>query len=164
MNESSSYEGLNLPELLERMHDLAMPEPIALLPQTDGWWVLIGWLVGLGLIGALKLSARRRRNRYRREALAKLHRLVRDNASRAEASAAVRVAELVKRTALSAYPRTEVASLYGDDWADFLVRTSGGDPLITSAATRLARAAYAPDIQLEEIAAGAERWIRRHHA
>ncbi len=168
MSEASPYEGLNLPDLLERMHDLAMPEPIGWIPQTDGWWVLLGWLVGLSLIGAVQWSAHRRRNRYRHEALAHLQRLVQDDAANITSSGAAHsatlVAELVKRTALTAYPRTEVASLYGDDWADFLIRTGQGDPVIESAARKLATAAYTPGIRTEEIAPCAERWIRRHHA
>jgi len=164
MSEASPYEGLNLPDLLERMHDLAMPEPITWLPQTDGWWVLLGWLAGLLLLGVLKWSAHRHRNRYRYEALANLRGLTGSNNAEGEATTVTQVAELVKRTALTVYPRDEVAGLYGDDWAAFLIRTSLRDPVVESAAVKLATAAYAPGIRLEEIAPCAERWIRRHHA
>lgn len=162
MSGTSPYEGLNLPALLERMHDLAMPEPIAWLPQTDGWWLLLGWLFALMALGLIKWFAYRRRNRYRREALASLAELLHTDKDEREVTAGV--AELVKRTALAVYPRSEVAGLYGDAWAAFLIRTAGGDPVIEATAGKLASAAYAPDINLAEIAPCAERWIRRHHA
>ena len=156
MSEVNPYEGLNLPDLLERLHELALPEPVSWLPQTDGWWVGLAWLAGVALLAARKWVAHRRANRYRREALANL-----DALSAAGAEPA-RVAELVKRTALSAYPRAKVAGLYGEEWADFLIRTSGDDPKIKASAAKLAVAAYRPDIQLDEVLPCAERWIRCH--
>ena len=161
MSENSPYQGLNLPDLLERMHDLAMPEAVSWLPQTDGWWVLLAWLLGLALLAVRKWVIHRQANRYRREALASLETL-RRSAAQDDAQAAARVAELVKRTALSAYPRSEVASLYGQAWAEFLVRTAGGDRLIAAAAPKLASAAYAGDVTLAEVLPCAQRWIRRH--
>ena len=63
-------------------------------------------------------------NRYRREALAELARhesaLV-DPARRADALSAM--AELLKRAALTAFPRGQVATLTGPAWFAFLDRT-----------------------------------------
>jgi hypothetical protein len=158
MSDANPYEGLNLPDLLERMHDLAMPDSIAWLPQTDGWWTLLAWATAVTLLVILKWRAYRHRNRYRREALIQLQHLVEAD------EPAAQVAELVKRTALTVYPRSEVAGLYGDSWAAFLVQTSGTDPVVASAAGRLAVASFRPDVTTTEIAPCAERWIRRHHA
>lgn len=156
----SEYDGLNLPQLLDRMHDPVVPEPVSWLPQTDGWWVLLIWLVLLAIIGTARLAEHRRLNRYRREALTELE-AIRKAAGPGSAAA---VAELIKRTALTAFPRTEVAALYGEAWSAFLSRTGGNDPEIDAAATGIARAAYMPDVEVTDIAPGAERWIRRHRA
>ncbi len=161
MSEANPYEGLNLPDLLERMHDLVIPEAVSWLPETDGWWVLLAWLVAMMVLAAHKWRAHRQLNQYRREALASLETLSR-SAVPDDPQAAARVAELVKRTALSAYPRGEVAGLYGEAWADFLIRTGGNDPVIVDAAGRLATASYAGDVQLAEVLPCADRWIRRH--
>jgi hypothetical protein len=154
----SEYEGLNLPQLLERMHDVIEPPPVAWLPQTDGWWVLLGWALLLTAAGGLKIVQHRRRNRYRRDALAELDGIV----STAGPEGAAAIAGLVKRTALTAFPRTRVASLYGDSWAGFLSTTGRNDPVIDAAAPVIARAAYAPDVEMDDIVPGAARWIRRH--
>ena len=161
MSGNDPYQGLSLTDLLEQMHDLVLPQAVSWLPQTDGWWVLLAWLFGLALLAVRKWVIHRQANRYRREALANLQALSR-SAAQDDSQAAVRVAELVKRTALSAYPRSEVAGLYGQAWAEFLIRTTRNDPVIAATAPKLASAAYAGDVGLDEVLPCAERWIRRH--
>ena len=161
MSGENPYQGLNLPDLLERMHGLVMPEAVSWLPQTDGWWVLLASLLGSALLVVRKWLIHRQANRYRREALASLEALSR-SATQDDSQAAAQVAELVKRTALSTYPRSEVAGLYGQAWAEFLTRTGRGDPLIAASAPKLASAAYSGEVPLAEVLPCAERWIRRH--
>jgi hypothetical protein len=155
----NGYEGLNLPQLLDRMHPLASPEPVSWLPGTDGWWAVLVWALLLAVTWGFKVAEYRRLNRYRREALAELTAII---AARGETDAAD-ISRLIKRTALTVYPRIEVASLYGDAWADFLVKTGQKDPVISATAADIAKAAYRPGVEVSKIAAGAERWIRRHH-
>jgi flagellar biosynthesis/type III secretory pathway M-ring protein FliF/YscJ len=68
----SQYDGLNLPELLALMHKPVAPEAVPWLPQTPGWWIVLGWLIAVLFLVAWQLVKRRRRNRYRRDALAEL--------------------------------------------------------------------------------------------
>ncbi len=154
----SEYDGLNLPQLLEKMHELVVPPPVSLLPQTDGWWVLLGWLLTLLLLGGASIGRHQQRNRYRHEALQALRNIELGGNLRAPGE----IAAIVKRTALTVYPRTEVASLYGEAWAEFLIDTGRNDPTIRAAAPELARAAYDQSVSAETVMAGAERWIRRH--
>ena len=53
MNEEK-YQGLNLPDLLALMHDVVPPEPLSLLPQTRGWWVLLFWIVAVVVLAVIK--------------------------------------------------------------------------------------------------------------
>ena len=159
----SQYDGLNLPQLLELMHGLVTPEPVAWLPQTPGWWVVFGWLLVMLLFAAWQVIQRRQRNRYRREALAELKAI--EAASNIEpAMAAQRIAAVLKRTALVAYPRQDVAGLYGTEWAQFLVESSGNDPQVAAVADDRAAAAYRPDADPNVLSTPARRWIRRHRA
>lgn len=159
----SGYDGLNLPQLLELMHELKMPEPVSMVPQTPGWWVLAGWLAAGMLVVAFKLVKRRRHNRYRREAASLLNGIGARAASDPSGTAQD-IAALLKRTALAAYPRETVASLYGADWAAFLCRTAGNDPEIVAAADQLAFSAYRADADGRALVNPARRWIRLHRA
>jgi hypothetical protein len=95
---------------LDNLRDIVVPEPPPLWPPAPGVWVLL--VIALAVLIALFLLWRRARarNAYRRAGLALLEtaRTVRD----------VNVA--LKRVALAAWPRPQVAPLYGDDWAAFL--------------------------------------------
>ena len=80
------------------------------------------------------------------------------------AESAQHIAALLKRTALVAYPRADVAALYGKDWAKFLSESADNDAQIIEAADMLATAAYRPDADPAAMAQPARRWIRRHRA
>lgn len=159
MSAPARFEGLNLPQLLELMHPIVEPEPVSWLPATVGWWVLLCWLLAVTVLGLARWLVRRRRNRYRRESLKSLGAI-----DPTAAGAAAEVAAIVKRTALAAYPREEVAALTGTDWSDFLARTAAGEPLVAECAPAIARAAYVDDVSAAEIIEPAMRWVRRHRA
>jgi hypothetical protein len=159
----SKYDGLNLPQLLDLMHGLVMPEPVAWLPQTPGWWIVLGWILAVLLLLAWQFAKRRRRNRYRRDALAEL-KAIAAQPELGPAESAQCIAVLLKQTALVAYPREDVAALYGDDWARFLKESAGNDRQVTDAADMLAAAAYRPDADGADLARPASRWIRLHRA
>ena len=160
---SERFEGLNLPQLLDLMHELVVPEPVPWLPQTPGWWVLCGWALAVAALLITAIARRRRRNRYRREALASLDAVAAQSRLGA-AESAQQVAEIVKRAALAAYPRARVAGLYGKDWARFLCESSGNDKQVEEAAESLAGAAYRPDADGRSLLQPARRWIRVHRA
>jgi len=157
----SEYQGLNLPELLELLQPVVVPDPPSLLPETEGWWVVAGWLLTLGLLGAISLRQRWRANAYRREAQAEIDGLL-SQANLDDPTLAAGIAAVVKRTALAAYPRTQVASLSGDAWAAFLESSSGDDPQVAAAADLLANAAYRVDIDPSQLIDPARRWISAH--
>ena len=157
------YEGLNLPQLIELMHELVVPEPVSWIPATTGWLVIGGWLLAVAGIALREFILHRRRNRYRRDAAA----MLRELAARTEADpegVTQGICTVLKRTALQAYPRETVASLSGPDWAQFLCETSNDDPVVVAAATQLATAAYRRDPDPGELLAPAQRWIRVHRA
>ena len=159
----NDYEGLNLPQLLELMHELVLPDPVSLVPEGPGWWILAAWAVLVAAICARALIASRRRNLYRREAMASLDR-IEAAAGDDPAAAAMQIAVLLKQAALAAYPRADVAALYGEKWARFLSESASNDRAIEEASMRLATASYRPDADWRELVSPARRWLRIHRA
>jgi hypothetical protein len=155
------------PASLDRLHDVVSPPAVSWWPLAPGW---IGLAVVLLVLGAWLLGrARRRRqhNRYRREALAELAALRGESLDPGEAAARLRV--LLKRTALTAYPREEVAALSGPDWwRDLDARgagiafSKGFGATLDALAYRNETAAETASVELEPLYQVAETWIRRH--
>ncbi|QDT68819.1 hypothetical protein MalM25_17440 [Planctomycetes bacterium MalM25] len=80
-----------------------------------------------------------------------------------QATCVAEVAALLKRTALEAYPREEVASLYGAKWCEWL-QTTSGIPAPPAVAEALSHGVYhgphhTPDEQLQDFA---NDWVRDH--
>lgn len=159
----SPYDGLNLPQLLDLMHDPVVPEVVSWWPQTQGWWILGVWLIAVAGIVIVQWVQWFRRNRYRREALARLE-MLEGRLKTTSENVAGEVATLLKRTALAAYPRNEVADLFGPQWAEFLVNSCGSDPVVEGSATALAQAAYRQNADSAALIEPARRWIRIHRA
>lgn len=155
------------------LHDLAVPEPVSLVPQAIGWWIVAAIvLVGVA-VAAIGVVRRRRANRYRREALARLRTLEAELAESAtRAAAAARLPALVKQTALAAQPRAEVAGLSGEPWLALLDDCGGGRAFREGPGRLLPTLAYAPSADVDAIPPGeiaalvkvVRRWIRRHRA
>lgn len=158
----NDYEGLNLPQLLELMHDLVRPEPVSWMPQTPGWWIALAWLTAVIVILLWHRYRAWRRNRYRREALATLRSIEANSVD--EKQVAGQIAILLKRTALAAYSRKEVAQLYGSEWAKFMCEAASKDPIFGQSAEQLATAAYRADSDGKALIAPARRWIKMHRA
>ncbi len=158
---SEKYEGLSLPQLLDLMHEIDVPEAVSWTLQTKGWLVLGCWLLAVSILSLIKVVLRHRRNRYRRVALELVDQV---NTHSDNPGAAGEIAAIVKRTALVAYSRDDVASLCGPGWAQFLYESSGNDSRMKESVKLIAAAAYRPGVDAQELVEPAKRWIRTHHA
>jgi hypothetical protein len=132
-------------DALAGLADIAVPDPVPWYPQAWGWWVLAGALGVAALVLAIRRARRFVADRYRRDALRECAALDAslDSESR-RAPALVGLAVLLKRTALSAWPRTEVASLSGRPWIEFLSRHGGHARVDERMARLLDDAEYQP--------------------
>ena len=152
------------PTSLDRLYDIVVPAPALWWPPAPGWLWLLGALVVIALALGLRAFARWQQNRYRREALSALAAL---QAAATDVTVLLRgMAEILKRTALTAYPRIEVAALTGPAWFEFLDRTgdtrfSNGLGNSLEQATYLGRA-DGTDIDVRALADEVRTWIRRH--
>ena len=140
---------------LDTLHGFYEPPPPSWTPQTVAWYCTFA-LAAIAATCALVWMIRKRiRDRYRREALHALE------TTRADGFSA-----LLKRTALSAWPRDEVASLSGAAWLHFLDHAMTDSGFLVSPGNRVEAIAFGvADIPAEDEAALRQmtaRWIRRH--
>lgn len=155
MADLPETSGLNLVELLDLLRPIPEPEPISMVPATQGWlWLVLAigtvtvWIVGIAL-------RRRRSSAYRRAALAELDQAGGDPA---------RVAAILRRTALVAYPRRQVAALVGDDWLRFLDGTCAGSSFADGPGGQLlTKAPYSGFGQVDTaLLHQCRHWIEKH--
>jgi Domain of unknown function (DUF4381) len=145
---------------LENLHDLVMPVPVPWWPPAPGWIIVSAALImvlGWWLIRAIRHW---QSNSYRREALVLLGKM--DDAQ-------TELPTLIKRVALSAYPRERVASLTGEEWLAFLDQTGHTDAFTTGPGRWLGRLAYEPKLaaslsttELNGLRTAVRAWILRH--
>ena len=158
---------------LKNLHEIILPDPVSWMPQTIGWYVVFGLILlvaGWWVYGRLR---RFQKNRYRRVALAELD-VIEQELQRPEgcAKALEEIPVLLKWTALSAFPRSDVASLSGEKWLSFLDKTMGGKDFAEDEGRLLCELAYAPAVKnltLPEERIGnllqlIRRWIQEHES
>lgn len=146
---------------MSNLEEIELPEQVSFRPETIGWYLLAGMLLLALLWLAWRLWKRWKANAYRREALRELGEIE---------AAPERLPELLKRVALVAYPRTEVADLSGDTWLGFLDGTLGSTDFAMGAGKVLPDLAYDPGAasqmtlqETRDLFALSKRWIRGHH-
>jgi hypothetical protein len=133
------------------------------MPDLVGWWPLAPGLQLLLVVIALAMGVlawRRwlawRDDRYRREALREL----------ASLSDLALLPSLLKRAALSAYPRERVAPLHGAAWHRFLDESAGFDRFATRCGDLLDQLAYgggAPsESDAQALREAARAWLKQH--
>ncbi|MTH77060.1 DUF4381 domain-containing protein [Paracoccus aestuariivivens] len=151
--EPTNVDNDSLIGLIEQLTDPVEPTPISMVPQTWGWAVVAAVLLLALAYGFWRWRRHRRANAYRRAALDLLAEAKDDP---------VRIAEILRRTALAAYPRSDVAGLAGQSWLAFLDHQVGGQAFASGPGQVLASAPYResrPDPALTHLA---ETWVRQH--
>jgi len=147
--------------------DPPLPDPVSWWPQTPAWYLLVGLLLLALLYGGLRRLSALRRNRYRSHALQKLaatHKQLQEPGD--HRSALQQLASLLKQTAVTAMPGSQVESLSGEAWLLFLARTVDGDAvgrgLIEWPFWGAAQLQQLSPQQLDELVGQVRHWIEFH--
>ena len=158
------------PYSLDNLRDIVEPASISWWPLAPGVWLLLG-LVAVWLAAGLGLWwVHWRRQAYRRAGLQELHEIAaRLGHAPERAAALVDLAALLKRVALVAYAREQVAALSGNAWLTFLDRTGGTARFTQGPGAVLAEVSSRPGLgatldpkQVAALISTARDWIRRH--
>jgi len=138
---------------LNNLRDIAVPPPVSWWPLAPGWWFIIVLIISVLSYIAYRAWCNWCASAYRRAALCELN----------AATTIADVSNILKRTALVAFPRGEVASLSGKQWCTWLQRTG------TMSLPAAVLIAFTKDVfsnqqtqALPEVIDFAEAWIRSH--
>jgi hypothetical protein len=160
------------PASLQNLQDIIEPAAVSFWPPAAGIWLIMALALLWACVGVAVLWNRWRQNAYRRAGMQELqkirHRLRRDETTKAIQE----LAALLKRVALTAFPRDRVASLSGDNWLAFLDATMGGGTFSAGPGNLLAASAYrrsdfsldVSDRQIDELFNLAGIWIKQHQS
>lgn len=155
---------------LDRLHDIIVPASAPWWPPAPGWYWVLGLAVVLLMTALIKAFMHWQHNRYRREALAEL--------AHQEAALAnperrplvlLGLAELLKRTAVTAFRREGVATLTGPKWFEFLDHTARGSRFRDALGPMLEYAVYDPRTavaldpqKIHSLVEAVRHWIQHH--
>ncbi|QDS97955.1 DUF4381 domain-containing protein [Adhaeretor mobilis] len=146
---------MDKPTSLQNLRDIAEPAPVPWWPPAVGWWILAVAMAAFAVWIASRAWRRWRSDAYRRAALKEL----------SSATQLTEIAEILKRTALCAFPRTDVASLSGDAWSSWLRQTVDQE-LPVAVAETLEHGIF-DGIQCKnnaDVASFVATWIRHHRS
>lgn len=108
---------------LQDLHDIHLPSPVSFWPLAPGWYVLACLLTIIFLLAFYAGWRYWRRKKLKRLALTELQHLETTLAEDAEHLSLTTLSTLLRRSALAAFPRQQVAGLHGEAWLEFLDAT-----------------------------------------
>ena len=157
---------MNDPGSLQNLNDILAPAPATWWPPAPGWYAVLAVALVLLTVHLFRMLKAWRKDTYRREALREL-----DAALAGEGDAASQVPALLKRAALAAWPRQDVACLNGPAWHAFLDKTACTDLFCDGAGVILDKLSYGASgghrpsgADLEQLRTASEYWLKHHRA
>jgi len=150
---------------LQNLNDIVVPGPVGSWPLAPGWYVVGGIALIVLLVLAFRWWRRWQGNRYRRQAMTELA-LIRVQTC---GESLRQLPVLLKRAALSAWPREEVAALTGLAWHRFLDESADMDGFCSGAGDTLEQLAYAgsdeplpAEPKVQQVLDASESWLKKH--
>lgn len=145
-----------------QLRDIHLPDAIGWWPPAIGWWLLMVF-IPLFCWFVFWLYKRITRKTAVKTAKKLLHSLKQDNDLEAK-DKLIELSKLVRRVAISQAPRTEAASLTGQQWLNYLDQSVKGMPFTEGEGKILADVHYqktvATDLDVSATIALCERWLK----
>ena len=153
----------NVPDPLQDLRDVHLPDPISWWPPAFGWWmILVLIIIAVSLL--LWGKAYYRRTRPRRFALAQLKSVKQQYAQDSDDQWAIREAShLLRCYALSVFSRSDVAGLSGKAWLKFLDDTGRTNQFSEGPGKSLQSGPYQAQVpaSASELLPLVEQWIQQ---
>jgi hypothetical protein len=154
------------PQQALQLRDIHLPPPPPFWPPAPGWWVVAAVALGLLAWAGLAAVRRWRVRRDRQRVLDVLARLERGLVADRSPEGLAHVSLLLRRLALTRFPRAKVASLTGPGWLRFLDE-SGGDGRFSDGPGRILgsgpyQRALPADLDIAGLVALVRDWVERN--
>lgn len=154
--------------LLNELVETEAPSDISWWPETVGWKILFIGLIAFIAYKAYQSWQTYKRNAYRREALAWLKQLPTYDAI-LPASIYRQLPALLRKTALSAFDRTEISLLSKQPWERWLDQQCDKTHFVDNCPTLLHCLAYDPQscisqAQMKTLLTEITLWIKYHRS
>jgi hypothetical protein len=152
-----------VPDPLQNLRDVHIPDPISWWPPAFGWWMIMALLI-IGVSLVLWVWSSRQRTRPRRVALAQLEHVKHQYAAHADGQLAIKeISQRLRRYALAVCSRAQVAGLSGQSWLEFLDHSGGTNQFSEGPGQLLRSGPYQSHglISASDLLPLAERWIRQ---
>lgn len=142
------------------LRDIHLPEPVGWWPPAPGWWGIL-FVLALLIAGWVWLRVRRARKAVKRAALRELT-VLRADCALQRTEKLRRLSVLMRRTALSVFPRRQVAGLTGIAWLRFLDGPAAHKPFSQGVGRLLTEGPYRlqADEELDALFGACEVWIK----
>ncbi len=134
-------------------------------PLAPGWWILAAAILVCVIAGVYFIWRKRRDNRYRRLALAELDQLYLAFQQHQDSLKFLQqLSQLLRRAALVAFPRDQVAALNGEDWVKFLADSANMPVFSDQYKQLLSCGLYQPhpSYESEQLRDHCRQWIGKH--
>lgn len=152
---------------LAQLRDIHLPQATGFWPPAPGWWLLAVLIITAIVVVLYLWLQHRRRNRYRRQAVAELKATQRDAQHTAEDLQQLN--QLLKRTLLASPSAPPAAGLTGTRWLRFLDASGDTTEFTSGPGQLLAVHPYAEREltdaerqQIPQLVSAVKRWILTH--
>lgn len=106
---------------LAQLRDIHLPDPVSIWPLALGWWALIVIIIFFAVALTVWLVKRSRQQRYRKTAEALIEQAWQQFENDSDSSAYLtQLIYILRRTAITAYAKSGVQQLHGENWLRFL--------------------------------------------
>ncbi len=105
------------------LKDIHLPEPVSWWPPAMGWWILLILIVALVFFSYWLYKRITRRTAIK--TAIKILQDIRQDTGLSEEQKLAELSALIRRVAISLFPRKDVAGLTGKRWLEFLDETLG---------------------------------------
>ncbi len=146
------------PDILAGLRDIVAPAPPPVWPPAPGWWLIGCSAAAIALLVWMRAKKRLARS-ARTAALKQFSRI----AALPAQPAIAELSTLMRRAAMTKFPRTDVAALTGRDWLEFLDQSGATDQFCNGPGRILASAPYQNQVaeQCDGAIALCRQWIVR---